>query len=64
MRPAFIGVSGDWVLPFKAREAGEVGIGGVEDKTPLDGEGGEMGISGEIASRSECFQHGAKGLEM
>ena len=36
--------------PFEIWEACEIGIGGVEGVATFDGEGGEVGIGGQIAS--------------
>ena len=61
----FFGLSTlDWIMPFQSRKAGEVGICGLQDQTPFDGQGGQMGIRGEVAGGSRALQQNRPGLEM
>lgn len=41
------------VLPAKPRESGEVRIGGVEGGLVVHGQGGQMGVGGEVAGRPQ-----------
>ena len=45
-----LGLSTQGIRPFEIWEACEIGIGGVEGVATFDGEGGEVGIGGQIAS--------------
>src|SRR5512143_3492615 len=40
---------GAGIDPAQAREAGEVRVGRMQDIATLDGQGGEMGVGGQIA---------------
>ena len=50
-----LGLSMQGIRPFEIWEACEIGIGGVEGVATFDGEGGEVGIGGQIASGAERF---------
>ena len=50
-----LGLSTQGIRPFEIWEACEIGIGGVEGVATFDGEGGEVGIGGQIASGAERF---------
>jgi len=52
------------ILPLQAWETREIRIGGVDDESSLDGEGGEMGIGREVSRAAEIQQLGGPGLEM
>ena len=43
------------IRPFEVGEACEIGIGGAERIAAFDGEGGEMGVGGQIAGGAERF---------
>ena len=50
-----LGLSTQGIRPFEIWEACEIGIGGVEGVATFNGEGGEVGIGGQIASGAERF---------
>lgn len=43
-------LSEEWIIPFQTWETGEIGVGGLQDQAALDGEGGKMGIGGQVTS--------------
>ena len=49
------GLSKQGIRPFEIWEACEIRIGGVEGVATFDGEGGEMGVGGQIACGAERF---------
>ena len=57
-------ISGQRIGSAEPREAAEAGVGGVDDGLVFDGEGGEMGVRGEVAGGAEVVEEAEEDFGM
>lgn len=55
--------SGQGIVPFQSGKTRKISVRGLQDQSPFNRQGSQMGVSGQVARRAGLFQQGRTRFE-